>query len=94
MPDTKNFDTQTSNALSEHIFYFHNGEETRAYNFLGAHIDNTNVIFRVWAPNAKGVSVVGDFNGWDNQRNPMMKISDEIWETTVNGIGKFTKYKY
>ncbi len=94
MTDSKNSDIDANNVLSDNIFYFHNGKDTRAYNFLGAHINKDSVIFRVWAPHAKSVSVVGDFNDWNEGKNPMIKISDEIWETTVYGIGKFARYKY
>lgn len=49
---------------------FHNGTEPRAHTYFGAHLTRKRtgeegVTFRVWAPNATGVSVVGDFNGWD-----------------------------
>ena len=40
-------------------------------------------MFRVWAPHAKSVSIVGDFNDWDRDVHPMSKISDGIWEGFV-----------
>ena len=94
MPDNKNFDLQQKKVLSDQIFYFHKGDEKYAYKFLGAHIKKNSVLFRVWAPNAVSVSVVGDFNGWNNGADPMSKITDEIWEAEVFGIGKFAVYKY
>ena len=53
---------------------FLQGESVRAYEFLGSHFVNWDgrqgVVFRVWAPNALSVSVVGDFNDWNNVRSP------------------------
>ena len=54
---------------------FHTGDSVRAYDFLGAHLVNRNdkngVVFRVWAPTARSVSVAGDFNNWNNEANYM-----------------------
>ena len=63
---------------------FLQGESVRAYEFLGSHFVNWDgrqgVVFRVWAPNALSVSVVGDFNDWNNDANFMYKISDGgVW---------------
>lgn len=79
---------------------FHNGENYTAYNFLGVHKVKTDkgisFVFRTWAPNAKTVSVVGTFNDWDREKNPMQRISDGgIWECYIDeGIENFTIYKY
>lgn len=56
---------------------FHNGTEPRAHTYFGAHLTRKRtgeegVTFRVWAPNATGVSVVGDFNGWDPKAARML----------------------
>lgn len=83
--------------LSVPVYLFHQGNNAKAYEFLGSHrVTGTDTVaFRVWAPNATGVSVVGDFNGWDNNANPMYKISDGIWETEITGlIEQYTVYKY
>lgn len=71
----------------------------RAYHKLGAHprvIDGVKgVSFAVWAPNARGVSVVGDFNGWDGRLHMMRVLgSSGVWELFVPGAGTGTKYKY
>ena len=50
------------------IYYFHQGTSAEAYDLLGSHYTPTETTFRVWAPNARSVSVVGDFNAWDRQR--------------------------
>ena len=53
------------------------------------------VFFRVWAPHAKSVSIVGDFNDWDHSRNPMEQLADEtIWEIFLPGVEKYFTYKY
>ncbi|MGN0661382.1 MAG: 1,4-alpha-glucan branching protein GlgB, partial [Oscillospiraceae bacterium] len=53
------------------------------------------VMFRVWAPGARSVSVVGDFNGWDANANYMSRIPDSgVWELFIPGLKKFDTYKY
>jgi len=52
------------------------------------------VSFRVWAPLANQVDVVGDFNNWQGSRNPLIRAGDGYWEGTVNNIGANDKYKY
>lgn len=79
------------------LYYFHRGTNNRAYNYMGAHrLDNSDsVSFRVWAPNAKSVSVIGDFNGWDVSASPMSKINDAgVWECYADGVREYDKYKY
>jgi 1,4-alpha-glucan branching enzyme len=52
-------------------------------------------VFAVWAPNARRVSVVGDFNGWDGRRHPMrLHPANGIWEVFVPGLGEGERYKY
>ena len=81
------------------LHLFHDGSSRRAYDFFGAHAIERNgekgVVFRVWAPKALSVTLVGDFNEWDNAASPMKKISDTgIWEVFIAGIEKFDIYKY
>ena len=45
-------------------YLFHRGEYRQAYEYLGAHPTRSSTIFRIWAPSAKSVAVVGDFNDW------------------------------
>ena len=51
------------------LYLFHRGENSHAYEFFGSHKKDGKVVFRVWAPHAKSVSVVGDFNHWDRTRH-------------------------
>ena len=51
-------------------------------------------IFRVWAPNARDVSLVGDFNGWEVGATPMKKDDGGIWEVFVEGLKVYDAYKY
>ena len=75
------------------------GAHQRLYDRLGAHpmthegVEGT--LFAVWAPNARRVSVVGDFNHWDGRRHQMRKRVDSgIWEIFAPGVGEGINYKY
>lgn len=86
--------------IYEEIEKFHNGENFKSYRFLGAHKlkrDKINgTVFRVWAPNAKTVSVIGDFNDWDKNENVMSKIDPQgVFECLVpREIPNFSMYKF
>lgn len=75
-------------------FYgFYTGKEFEAYQYLGAHMENNRVIFRTFAPSAEKISVIGDFNGW--QDTPMNKVYDgNFWECTVPSASEGMRYKY
>jgi 1,4-alpha-glucan branching enzyme len=75
------------------------GTHVRLYDRLGAHVivheGVSGVHFAVWAPNARRVSVVGDFNAWDGRRHAMRKrVDNGVWEIFVPGLGEGTLYKY
>ena len=75
------------------------GTHYRVYDKLGAHparVDGAaGTIFSVWAPNARRVSVVGDWNLWDGRRHPMrLHPSNGIWELFLPGVGPGARYKY
>jgi len=75
------------------------GNHTRAYEFMGAHVREVDgvsgVHFVVSAPAAARVSVVGGFNSWDGRRFPMRKLLDQgIWEIFIPGLTTGTVYKY
>mgnify|MGYP003296582367 FL=1 len=77
------------------IYFFHQGTNYYSYKFMGAHIENDGVMFRVWAPKAKKISVIGDFNHWDRSSHPMKKISEQgIWELFIPQLQEFSAYKY
>lgn len=75
------------------------GTHYKNYEKLGAHIMEVDgvkgVHFAVWAPNAKGVSVIGDFNHWDGKKHPMKLLGDSgIWEIFIPGIDEGELYKF
>ncbi len=76
------------------LYSYHNSVNDNCYEFLGSFLFGDTATFRVWAPNAKGISVVGDFNGWDICRDPMQKVTDGIWEAKIKGVKNFDAYKY
>lgn len=86
--------------VSEYDLHLINqGNDHQVYNKLGAHIREINgvkgVSFAVWAPSARRVSVVGDFNEWDGRYHAMRMLgASGIWEIFVPGIGAGTKYKF
>lgn len=89
-----------ANTNRSELELFHSGENYHAYRFMGAHKMNINgqdgLMFRTWAPNARSVSVVGNFNDWDRTRNWMHRISDGgVWECFIGGLTEpYMIYKY
>lgn len=80
-------------------YYIAEGSHLRLFDKLGAHVIEhegaTGVHFAVWAPNARRVSVVGDFNDWDGRRHSMRDRRDTgIWEVFIPDIGAGRPYKY
>lgn len=83
----------------EDIYLFREGNHTRLYEKMGAHIideKQSGVYFAVWAPNAERVSVLGDFNGWKPDISPLRPRDDHsgIWEGLVRDIGAGELYKF
>ncbi len=80
------------------LYLYYQGKNSEAYKFFGVHkIEKDNQqfhCFRLWAPNAVSVSIVGDFNGWDKEANTMSLISDGVWECFVPELKQFSTYKY
>ena len=76
------------------LYYFHQGTNYKAYEYLGSHMENGQTVFRVWAPNAMKVSVIGDFNNWDRTKNPMNKISVGVWEVAIDNVKEFDNYQF
>lgn len=78
---------------------FHQGSHYKSYNFLGAHLIEykglKGVSFTLWAPNAKLVNVVGDFNDWVGVDYPMKRVGDSgIWNIFVSELVEEELYKY
>ena len=73
---------------------FYNGNLKNAYDFFGCHKKDNCFIFRVWAPQAKSVRIVGDFNGWNEETDYMKKIHDGIWEGKIYNAKIFDNYKF
>lgn len=86
--------------LTEYDLYlFNSGDHHRIYDKLGAHAFKVNDIngvrFAVWAPNAKSVSVVGNFNNWDRRRHAMRVLgASGVWEIFIPGLKEKELYKY
>ena len=77
-------------------YLFHRGEYRQAYEYFGAHPTRNSTVFRIWAPSAKSVAVVGDFNDWTaREEDYCHKITNEgIWEVEIKKIKKGNLYKY
>lgn len=84
--------------LGEELTAFHAGRAARTWTFLGSHAGRNGgadgYTFRVWAPNAAGVGVMGDFNGWDGDLNPLRSVGGGVWEGFVPGLSRYDNYKY
>jgi len=88
-------------AIDEYSAYlFHQGTNRDSYRLFGAHTTTAGkkkkVRFAVWAPHAQKVSVVGDFNGWDQEKDPLelSPYGSGIWTAEIEGVGEGDIYKY
>jgi len=84
---------------NDDLFLFNEGSHYRLYERLGAHSATAGRIagtyFAVWAPNARQVSVMGEFNSWDKSSHPLCsKGQSGIWEGFIPGVAKGAIYKY
>ena len=88
----KNFHNEENNVAE---YLFHEGTNYCSYEYLGAHLTSDYCVFRVWAPNARAVYVVGDFNNWEKYENKAYRTTDGgIYECIINGVKEFDSYKY
>jgi 1,4-alpha-glucan branching enzyme len=80
------------------IHLFAEGNHHRIYEKLGAHplkLEGVEgVYFALWAPNARNVSILGDFNQWDGREHQMRKLENGIWELFIPELKVGTQYKY
>src|SRR5208337_783067 len=84
---------------ADDFYLFNEGNHYRIYNKMGAHPVESNgttgTVFGVWAPNARRVSVIGGFNGWNPRSHPLQsRGASGIWEGFIPGVGKGTLYKF
>ncbi len=84
--------------FNEFIYHYHNGSSTHAFEFLGCHPEErdgvSGFVFRVWAPKAQKISVVGDFNFWNGEDLPMTRVSQSIWAAWSPNPKVGDAYKY
>ncbi|MBO4537820.1 MAG: hypothetical protein J5694_03020 [Erysipelotrichaceae bacterium] len=73
---------------------FYDGYSVNAYEIFGAHMTEDGTIFRLYAPNAKSVRLIGDFNGWNREADRLFKSDLGFWETKIGGLQEYARYKY
>ena len=83
----------------ERLSKIQSGKDLKVYDYLGCHLASNNgksgAYFRVYAPNAKAIYVVGDFNDWDRTTHPLKRIKNSsIWECFVEKAKNLQRYKY
>ena len=81
--------------MSQAEYFFHQGTNIRAYDYMGAHrLEDGSVVFRVWAPNAKEIFLCGDHNGWAKDTPLTRENISGIWSVTLPEFKEGTRYKY
>lgn len=80
--------------MKEFLKAFSSAGASDAYKYLGSFSEKGKTVFRVWAPNAAAVSVVGSFNEWDESADPMNKKDGGIWEKKIPALDNYASYKY
>ncbi len=84
-----------SRLTDDDLYLFNEGTHFALYDKLGAHLQDGGAQVAVWAPNARSVSVIGDFNGWRRGRTPLRpRGSSGIWEAFVPGVRRGDLYKF
>ena len=80
---------------SDALYLFNEGRNYQTYRLLGAHPSDAGTVFRVWAPNAGNVSVVGDFNGWRGGVDALHPLGPSgVWEATVPAAVPGSLYRF
>lgn len=88
-----------SDDTSTDVYLYHEGKNYKSYEFLGAHRvakdGKEYVRFAVWAPNAKYVNLVGDFNFWDDYNLPLERVTNSgVWAIYVKNVREYDSYKF
>jgi 1,4-alpha-glucan branching enzyme len=92
--------SNSADLLTDHDLYlFNEGSHYRIYDKMGAHLvthnDQAGAVFSVWAPNARSVSVVGNFNSWNPKTHRLMPLgSSGIWEGFIADVTQGSLYKF
>ena len=79
---------------ADDLWFFGEGTHDAVAQLLGAHVDGDGCLFRVWAPTARAVSVIGDFNDWTAGVDGLVASDAGIWSGRVDGAGVGDRYKY
>ncbi len=80
---------------ADDIWLFNEGAHVRLYDKLGCHLVPGGAVFGVWAPNARRVSVIGDFNGWNREANHLEPQYDSgIWQGSIDDVSPGDRYKF
>ena len=94
--DPWSFRKEWMGEIDRHLFS--EGNHHHIWRKMGAHITEIDkkqgVMFCLWAPHAKSVSVIGDLNSWDGRHHPMQKRLGGIWELFIPGLSEGDLYKY
>ena len=81
--------------LADALYLFNEGRNFQSYRLLGAHAADGGTVFRVWAPNACRVSVIGDFNGWHGEVHPLRELgASGVWEILVREARPGSLYRF
>lgn len=99
MPKKENQSEVSEKMTDFPLYLYHHGKNDRIYELFGAHKEvqdgQEGYVFRVWAPHARSVSVVGDFNDWNAAANVMERMVDgESFELFIPGLKQYDTYKY
>ena len=94
--DPWSFRKEWMGEIDRHLFA--EGNHHHIWRKMGAHLTEIDkkkgVMFCLWAPNAKSVSVIGDLNSWDGRHHPMQKRLGGIWELFIPSLNEGDLYKY
>lgn len=98
-PELKEIETETKLVTDFDAHLFNNGTYYKIFDKFGAQITEENgesgVRFTTWAPNAEAISLIGEFNGWTEGKNEMLKVHDSgLWSLFIPGLKQGDTYKY